>query len=178
MAKYFGVVQDQYGNVQPTATIDVYLTETVTHATLFLDDETTGLANPFNVAADGTYYFNVQPGIYDVKATVGVITSTKAKVELTAPFSVSVVKTASFTISNTLSLCDSHTDTGFAATLPTAAGVKGKLYWVKKTDLYINKVRVVATGAETIDGSTYFDILNPYDCICFISDGTNWQIAP
>lgn len=62
------------------------------------------------------------------------------------------------------------------ATLPTAVGVGGKTYTIKKTDSSVNAVIVATTSAQTIDGETTFSIEGQYDTITVISDGANWNI--
>src|SRR4051812_49353654 len=65
-----------------------------------------------------------------------------------------VAKSAAFTAdaNGTLYACDA-TAAAFAATLPPAASVAGRVYWFKKVDASANAVTVTANGAETIDGS-------------------------
>jgi hypothetical protein len=90
---------------------------------------------------------------------------------------ISTVQVASPSIStNDVTLCNSSSDSGYTATLPTAVGVSGKVYYIKKVDGSINKVRVMTTSSQTIDGTTYFDIYNQYDTLTVVSDGANWQI--
>lgn len=89
----------------------------------------------------------------------------------------SSVLTASATASSDLTLCDSHLDSGFTITLPTAVSATGKQYGVKKVDAYVNKVRVVGTSSQTLDGAAYFDILNQNDLVWFVSDGANWYVG-
>lgn len=58
-------------------------------------------------------------------------------------------------------------------TLPTAAGRAGKFYNIKVVDNIV--VTVATTSSQTIDGSLT-QILNQYDNMAVISDGTNWHI--
>lgn len=60
-------------------------------------------------------------------------------------------------------------------TLPTAVGITGKVYVIKKTDSSTNGVIIDGNGAQTIDGSTTITIDDQYDTIMIQSDGTNWQ---
>ena len=63
-----------------------------------------------------------------------------------------------------------------AITLPTANGVSGKRYSVKKIDSSVNAVTVGCTGAETIDGEATQEIEKQYNSLTVISDDTNWLI--
>ena len=61
-------------------------------------------------------------------------------------------------------------------TLPSASGIKGRVYHIKKVDSSSNNVTVDGNSAETIDGSETRIITNQYDSISIISDGSNWLI--
>ncbi len=89
-----------------------------------------------------------------------------------------VITTSATSISTkTLSLCNSTNDSGWNIILPTAASVSGKRYTIKKVDASINPVRVLTTSSQTIDGYTFYDIINQYDFIEVESDGSNWHIV-
>jgi hypothetical protein len=60
-------------------------------------------------------------------------------------------------------------------TLPTAIGVTGKTYTVKRTDATIHIVRLITSGGQTIDGEAT-QTLQRWDSITVISDGSNWFI--
>ena len=60
--------------------------------------------------------------------------------------------------------------------LPTAVGISGKIYVIKKIDASGNAITVDADGAETIDGALTFSIPGQYDSYTIISDGSNWSI--
>lgn len=59
-------------------------------------------------------------------------------------------------------------------TLPTAVGVQGKIYVIKKTDSSSNTVTVDGDGAETIDGETTFSLKKQWVSVMIQSDGANW----
>ena len=59
-------------------------------------------------------------------------------------------------------------------TLPTAIGISGTVYIVKKTDSSANTVTITPFGAQTIDGVANEVISAQYDSISIISDGANW----
>jgi hypothetical protein len=61
-------------------------------------------------------------------------------------------------------------------TLPTAVGVSGNPYTVKKIDASANAVTIATTAAQTIDGSATKVISAQYAQFVVASDGANWQI--
>lgn len=65
---------------------------------------------------------------------------------------------------------------GLTVTLPTAVGVTGRLFEVKKTDSSANLVTIATTGGQTIDGSASAAIGMPQTALLCCSDGTNWEI--
>lgn len=62
-------------------------------------------------------------------------------------------------------------------TLPTAVGINGRKYTIKKIDSSINKVVIDGDGTETIDGLLTFGLYNANDLFDIISDGANWRIV-
>jgi hypothetical protein len=64
----------------------------------------------------------------------------------------------------------------FSVTLPTAVGITGKVYTVKKIDSSANAVTVATTSAQTIDGSASEILSFQYDGITVQSNGANWFI--
>lgn len=66
--------------------------------------------------------------------------------------------------------------TNIVITLPSALGISGRTYSVKKTTNNTSSVTLTPNGAETIDGDSN-KVLNVYnDSITFYSDGANWFI--
>jgi len=63
----------------------------------------------------------------------------------------------------------------FSITLPTAVGVNGKNYIVKKTDSTENVVTLATTSGQTIDGMANDLIATPLESDTYVSDGANWQ---
>jgi hypothetical protein len=59
--------------------------------------------------------------------------------------------------------------------LPTAVGISGRIYHVKKNTSG-SSVNVVASGSQTIDGSGSAVITSLYSSVMVVSDGTNWNI--
>jgi hypothetical protein len=86
---------------------------------------------------------------------------------------------ASFTASDTNGgtyLCNASSDSGFTATLPTAATASGP-YTIKKVDGSVNPVKIIGTSGQTIDGLAYIFLYNQNDSVQLTSDGTNWRIT-
>lgn len=60
--------------------------------------------------------------------------------------------------------------------IPTAVGISGRIYCIKKIDSTGNAVTIDGNGTETIDGQLN-KILNLYNTsITIQSDGSNWCI--
>ena len=64
------------------------------------------------------------------------------------------------------------------ATLPTAVGISGKQYTLKKSDQSTGKVVLKTTSSQTIDGyaSAVIKMATINDTITVVSDGANWKI--
>ncbi len=63
----------------------------------------------------------------------------------------------------------------FTVTLPTAVGIPGKRYTVKRTSAS-NNVTVDGDDSETIDGAATKALATQYAFLTIVSDGANWQI--
>lgn len=62
-------------------------------------------------------------------------------------------------------------------TLPTAVGVTGKLYGIKKTDNSANTVTLKGDGTELIDGANTLVLTKLYDYVLVQSTGAKWIIV-
>lgn len=76
MERYNNTIQESNGDIITTATVTVYLSSTGAVASIFEDDETTSLNNPFTVSdsnydTDGSFWFKAANGLYDVKINNG-----------------------------------------------------------------------------------------------------------
>lgn len=60
--------------------------------------------------------------------------------------------------------------------LPTAAGIAGKIFFIKKVDSSLNTVTIYPAGSETIDGATTRVINAQWAGIQIISSGVNWYV--
>ncbi|MFN8371192.1 MAG: hypothetical protein U0T83_11290 [Bacteriovoracaceae bacterium] len=86
-------------------------------------------------------------------------------------------KTANYTLTSSDSVILGDASGGtITLTLPTAVGIEGRQYTLKKTDSSTNAVTVSTTAAQTIDGATSFSLANRYDNLTIVSDGANWSI--
>jgi trimeric autotransporter adhesin len=61
-------------------------------------------------------------------------------------------------------------------TLPTASGITGRIYTIKKVDSGSKKVVVDGRNSETIDGAATFNLTSQWDYVTIQSDGSNWMI--
>ena len=86
-----------------------------------------------------------------------------------------VTKTANYTAaSEVVIICDA-TSGDLTITLPTAVGITGRIYYIKRIDGSANTVTVDGNGSETIDDGLTIT-LSQYDCLQIVSDGTEWWI--
>ena len=72
-------------------------------------------------------------------------------------------------------LCDA-TSNAITVNLPTAVGIKGRIYVVKKTDVSANLVTLDASGSQTIDGTTTSVLNSQNDSVTVQSDNANWFV--
>ena len=86
-------------------------------------------------------------------------------------------KTSNYTLTTTdYFVLVNATSGAVTITLPTAAGISGREFVIKKIDSSSNVVTVDGGGAETIDGTTTFDLEYQDESINIISNNTNWYI--
>lgn len=89
-----------------------------------------------------------------------------------------VNKTTTYTISsNDQTVTGDATGGAFQITLPSASGITGRLYTIKKKDSSGNAVTVGTTSAQTIDGSTTYSLATQWKYVTVQSDGSNWIIV-
>jgi len=109
----------------------------------------------------------------------GALGSSGIKITNNAGFLANVVTNTSTTYAPTnlvdAILCDATTGAQ-TINLPTAVGLSGKIYDIKKKDSSVNSVTIDANGTETIDGSLTQSLILQYDAMRIISDGANWFI--
>ena len=83
-----------------------------------------------------------------------------------------VSKAADYSLAATDDLC--LVSAAATITLPTAVGVAGRVYVVKRTGS--GAVVIATTSAQTIDGAATYTIGTQYQCVAVMSDGANWQV--
>lgn len=89
-------------------------------------------------------------------------------------------KTGNYTLTNTDDLVTGDSSGGtFTLTLPTAAGITGKRFTVKKIDTSLTKISLASTSSQTIDGNTAttYELSVPGEFWTFESDGSNWLVV-
>jgi hypothetical protein len=61
-------------------------------------------------------------------------------------------------------------------TLPTAVGIKGRIYNIKRSETSTATISISATSAQLIDGEATVFLTHAKEAISLISDGNNWKI--
>lgn len=86
-----------------------------------------------------------------------------------------VAKTANYTVtaSDDVIICGAGNET-FTITLLAVASSANKVYHIKNVGT--GTITVDGNGAETIDGGVTATLLNQFECISIICDGTEWWI--
>jgi hypothetical protein len=90
-----------------------------------------------------------------------------------------VSKTADYlaTTDDEIIAVDASGATAVIITLPTAVGMPGRQYVIKKVDGSASHVVVTTTSAQTIDGFTAQSLTVQYEALTVVSDGSNWLIV-
>lgn len=89
-----------------------------------------------------------------------------------------VTKTAAYTLTAADSLVNADaTAAAFTVTLPTAVGIDGREYMVKRTNGGPNAVTVATTASQTIDGGTTYVLSAPNAVVRVVSDGAGWRVV-
>lgn len=95
-----------------------------------------------------------------------------------APFSLPIrtVYSTTYVTSEDYSILGDATAAPFSIVLPSAVGILGRIFNIKKIDVSANVVTVDTTGSETIDGAANALLSVANDSITVQSDGANWVI--
>jgi hypothetical protein len=94
--------------------------------------------------------------------------------DLPEPSQVTISANATLNKFQTSVLADA-TGGAFTLTLPTAAGIKNTLFYIKKIDAALaNLITIDPSGTETIDGVLTVSLAQRGESILLQSDGTNW----
>lgn len=89
-----------------------------------------------------------------------------------------VAKTANYTATaaDEVILVDA-TSGAVTITLPAAAGVSGRRYTVKKTDLGLNTITIDPNGSELIDSALTMVISDYLQAVTLVCDGVQWWVV-
>lgn len=85
-----------------------------------------------------------------------------------------VAKTATYTAAQSDNTIDATSGT-FTITLPTAVGIKGKIYTIKNSGAGV--ITVGTTSSQTIDGSTTYSLATQYKYVTIQSNNANWIVT-
>ena len=105
----------------------------------------------------------------------GVATAVPAYAAVSFPYT---TKTADYSLTATDHyITVDATGGNVTVTLPTAAGISGRCYGIKRLDnVLLNTVTVATTGGQTVDGAGSLGIIAQYEAHMLVSDGANWWI--
>lgn len=85
-------------------------------------------------------------------------------------------KTGNYTVQNTDGTIRMDNSSEATVTLPTAVGITGQIFSVKKINAAAVNVIIDGDGSETIDGAATLTISNQFDSAQLQSNGVNWDI--
>ncbi len=155
----------------------------------FADAFVYGMQTDPNLTADGAYanatYFQsdgIHPTLAGQQLIAGYVQSEVNNL-LTGTLNVAafreaiVTKTANYTaaMGDSVILCNA-TGGAVTITLPTAVGIQGRAFQVKKTDASSNSCSLATTSGQLIDGVTSVPLATQYSLKRVESDGANWQV--
>lgn len=87
-------------------------------------------------------------------------------------------KTTTYTITEKDSVILANaTSAAFQITLPTAVGITGRQYTIKRINSAANNVTVGTASSQTIDGATTKTLGTQWAFVTVVSDGANWVIV-
>ncbi|HLP82630.1 MAG TPA: hypothetical protein VK141_11690, partial [Nitrosomonas sp.] len=106
-------------------------------------------------------------------------TSPNSTLQVGGSFSTAIgIKAANYTLTSSDNVILASAASGAVTmTLPTAVGVTGRTYTIKKTDSSANAVTIATTSSQTIDGVSTTNLVSQYQYATLISDGSNWNIV-
>ena len=118
--------------------------------------------------------------VVDKKGNLGLGTATpNSTLQTNGSFSTAVIS-----VNNNVTLTDAHSlvllnpgGTDKTVSLPTAVGITGRIYTIKKIDNGTKNVSVVGKNSETIDGAASVILSLQWKYVTIQSDGSNWMIT-
>jgi lysophospholipase L1-like esterase len=155
----------------------------------FADAFVYGMLNDPNLTGDGAYanptYFQadgIHPTVagqtliagYAQSEINGLLTGTT---NLAGIREAIATRTANYsaTLGDSVILCNASSG-AVTITLPTAVGIPGRSFQVKKTDSSANACSIATTGGQTIDGVGTVSLTSQYSSRKMASDNANWQV--
>jgi lysophospholipase L1-like esterase len=155
----------------------------------FADAFVYGMMNDPNLTGDGAYanatYFQAD-GIHPTVAGQTLIAGyAQAEINglLTGTTNLAgireaiAMKTANYTatLGDSVILCNASSGP-LTITLPTAVGIPGRSFQVKKTDSSGNSCSIATSNGQTIDGAATASLTSQYSSKKMASDNANWQV--
>ena len=153
--------------------------------TLLVEDSNITIADGATLLADGQG-FTVGSGLatFQVGAGSSAQSAFVSSLELKASKFIGAVEgtvadsyeevSGSVTISKTVTLCSASAP--FTVTLPSATGLGGQFYKIKKSDDTEQAVTIQASGSQKIDNASSVVLDSPYAGLMVMSNGSNWLI--
>lgn len=87
-------------------------------------------------------------------------------------------KTTAYTLTATDSVILANATTAaFTCTLPTAVGITGRQYTIKRINSGANNVTVGCSASQVIDGAATKTLGSQWSTLTVVSDGANWQVV-
>jgi hypothetical protein len=122
---------------------------------------------------------NSGPGLIVENGNVGIgTTAPNSKLHVAGSISTAITrKTANYTLTNAdnIVICDASAG-AFTISLPSAVGIAGRMYTIKKVDSSPNAVTVAPPPGQTIDGAASYVLSAQWKYVTVVSDGSNWFI--
>jgi hypothetical protein len=134
----------------------------------------TQYAGPLVFATSNAERMRIAPG-----GNVGIGTmAPNSRLHVAGSISVAITRrTANYTLTDAdrIVACDASAG-AFTVSLPSAAGIAGRMYTIKKVDSSPNAVTVAAPTGQTIDGAASYVLSAQWKYVTVVSDGSNWLI--
>jgi len=135
----------------------------------YIQNDTSPQTANLNITGNGYFGGNVGIGT----------SSPNSKLHVNGPIATAIsTKTANYTITASDSIILGNATGGaITITLPTAVGIAGRTYTIKKIDSSILNVTIDGDGTETIDGEATKVIGVQWTTRQVTSDGANWVVT-